>query len=99
MNGHANSLAYTCTAIAAAFLWNCSSLPLTGLSYYCVCNCDGLGVLLSAIAFSCADNIFGCDLSKLVEVEGSNCPKFLVRCMEEIEKRGRYINHCMCVQL
>ena len=34
------------------------------------------------------DNIFGCDLTKLVDAEGTNVPKFLVRCMDEIEKRG-----------
>jgi len=34
------------------------------------------------------DNIFGCDLTKLVDAEGTNVPKFLVRCTEEIEKRG-----------
>ena len=39
MNGYANSLAHTCTAIAAAFLWNCSSLRFTGLSYYCTILC------------------------------------------------------------
>lgn len=34
------------------------------------------------------DSVFGCDLTKLVDVEGTTVPKFLVRCMEEIEKRG-----------
>lgn len=36
------------------------------------------------------DSVFGCDLTKLVEAEGSTVPKFLIRCMEEIEKRGIY---------
>ena len=39
------------------------------------------------------DSVFGCDLTKLVEAEGSTVPKFLVRCMEEIETRGKICIH------
>ena len=34
------------------------------------------------------DNMFGFDLSKLVEAEGGTVPNLLIKCMEEIEKRG-----------
>ena len=33
--------------------------------------------------------MFGCDLSKLVEAEGGIVPSFLIKCTEEIEKRGK----------
>ena len=32
--------------------------------------------------------MFGCDLSKLVEAESGTVPNLLIKCTEEIEKRG-----------
>ena len=37
------------------------------------------------------DNMFGCDLSKVVEVESGTVPNLLIKCMEEVEKRGIYV--------
>lgn len=35
-----------------------------------------------------ADPVFGCELHKLCEREGTNVPKFLVQFMEHIEQKG-----------
>lgn len=34
------------------------------------------------------DSVFGCELHKLCEREGTNVPKFLVKFMEHIEQNG-----------
>ena len=35
------------------------------------------------------DGVFGCDLAKLVEAEGGVVPQFLIKCMKEVEQRGK----------
>ena len=35
------------------------------------------------------DSIFGSDLTELVKTEGTTVPRFLTKCMEEIETRGK----------
>ena len=80
--------------VCCVLLYTCTSVT-TNHKYLDVCIIfypfeGDIFIILVVRTFSLhLGGVFGCDLTKLFKAEGGNVPSFLVKCTDEIERRGR----------